>query len=64
VYAGVLPGLGREEILKQVRIGRQHGVNGFSFYFYSALANMNAWAFLGDGVFREPATVPRMPWLR
>lgn len=63
VYAGVLPGLGREEILKQVRIGRQHGVNGFSFYFYSALANMNAWAFLGDGVFREPAVPPRMDWL-
>lgn len=63
VYAGVLPGLGREEILKQVRIGRQHGVNGFSFYFYSALANMNAWSFLGDGVFREPAVPPRMDWL-
>lgn len=63
VYAGVLPGLGRDEITKQVRIGREHGVNGFSFYFYSALANMNAWAFLGDGVFREPAVPPRMPWL-
>jgi uncharacterized lipoprotein YddW (UPF0748 family) len=63
VYAGVLPGLGRDEIVRQVRIGRQHGVNGFSFYFYSALANMNAWAFLGDGVFREPAVPPRMDWL-
>ncbi|HEU4455017.1 MAG TPA: family 10 glycosylhydrolase [Longimicrobium sp.] len=63
LYAGVLPGLGRDEIVKQVRIGRQHGVNGFSFYFYSALANMNAWAFLGDGVFREPAVPPRMDWL-
>jgi uncharacterized lipoprotein YddW (UPF0748 family) len=64
VYAGILPGLGRDEIVKQVRIGRQHGVNGFSFYFYSALASMNAWAFLGDGVFREPAVPPRMDWLR
>jgi uncharacterized lipoprotein YddW (UPF0748 family) len=63
IYAGVLPGLGRDEIVKQVRIGRQHGVNGFSFYFYSALANMNAWSFLGDGVFREPAVPPRMDWL-
>lgn len=63
VYAGVLPGLGRDEISKQVRIGRERGVNGFSFYFYSALADMNAWAFLGDGVFREPAVPPRMPWL-
>lgn len=63
VYAGVLPGLGRDEIVRQVRIGRQHGVNGFSFYFYSALANMNAWSFLGDGVFRDPAVPPRMDWL-
>jgi uncharacterized lipoprotein YddW (UPF0748 family) len=63
VYAGVLPGLGRDEIAKQVRIGRQHGVNGFSFYFYSALANMNAWSFLGNGVFAQPAVPPRMEWL-
>ena len=63
VYAGVLAGLGREEIARQVRIGRQRGVNGFSFYFYSSLANMNAWSFLGEGVFREPAVVPRMDWL-
>ena len=64
VYAGVLPGLGRDEIARQVRIGRRHGVDGFSFYFYSALANMNAWSFLGDGVFREPSVPPRMEWLR
>lgn len=64
VYAGVLAGLGRDEIARQVRIGRQRGVHGFSFYFYSSLATMNAWSFLGDGVFREPAVVPRMDWLR
>jgi uncharacterized lipoprotein YddW (UPF0748 family) len=64
VYAGVLAGLGRDEMARQVRIGRQRGVNGFSFYFYSSLAELNAFGFLGDGVFREPATVPRMPWLR
>jgi uncharacterized lipoprotein YddW (UPF0748 family) len=64
VYAGVLAGLGRDEMARQVRIGRQRGVNGFSFYFYSSLAELNAFGFLGDGVFREPAVPPRMPWLR
>jgi len=64
VYAGILAGLGRDEMAKQVRIGRQRGVDGFSFYFYSSLAELNAWAFLGDGVFAERATVPRMEWMR
>lgn len=63
VYAGVLAGQGRDEIARQVRIGRERGVNGFSFYFYSALAEMSAFGFLGDGPFREPARVPRMEWL-
>ncbi|HEY0021057.1 MAG TPA: family 10 glycosylhydrolase [Longimicrobium sp.] len=63
VYAGVLAGLGRDEMARQVRIGRQRGVNGFSFYFYSSLAELNAFGFLGDGVFREPAVPPRMNWL-
>jgi len=63
VYAGVLAGLGREEMAKQVRIGRERGVDGFSFYFYSSLAELNAWAFLGDGVFAAPAAPPRMEWL-
>jgi uncharacterized lipoprotein YddW (UPF0748 family) len=63
VYAGVLAGQGREEMARQVRIGRQRGVNGFSFYFYSSLAELNAFGFLGDGVFREPAVPPRMNWL-
>lgn len=63
VYAGVLAGQGRDEMARQVRIGRQRGVNGFSFYFYSSLAELNAFGFLGDGVFREPAVPPRMNWL-
>jgi uncharacterized lipoprotein YddW (UPF0748 family) len=64
VYAGVLAGLGTDEIARQVRIGRQRGVNGFSFYFYGSLNELNAWSFLANGPFREPATVPRMDWMR
>ncbi|HEX8392809.1 MAG TPA: family 10 glycosylhydrolase, partial [Longimicrobium sp.] len=64
VYAGIVTGLPLNEIARQVRIGRERGVNGFSFYSYGALNEQNAWSFLANGVFREPATVPRMPWLR
>jgi uncharacterized lipoprotein YddW (UPF0748 family) len=64
VYAAVLSGLPFPEIEKQVRLGRQRGVNGFSFYSYGALSEKNAWSFLANGPFREPAVVPRMEWLR
>jgi uncharacterized lipoprotein YddW (UPF0748 family) len=64
VYAGILAGLPFPEIEKQIRIGREHGVNGFSIYSYGALQEVGAWRMLADGPFREPASVPRMPWLQ
>jgi uncharacterized lipoprotein YddW (UPF0748 family) len=64
VYAGVLAGLPFPEIEKQIRIGRERGVDGFSFYSYGALQEVGAWRRLGEGPFREPAAVPRMPWLQ
>ncbi|HSU15331.1 glycoside hydrolase family 10 protein [Longimicrobium sp.] len=63
VYAGILAGLGYAEVEKQIRIGRELGVNGFSFYFYSTVAESGLWRRLGEGPFREPARVPRMDWL-
>ena len=64
VYAGILAGLPFPEIEKQIRTGRERGVNGFSFYSYGALQEVGAWRMLGTGPFREPASVPRMPWLQ
>ena len=64
LYAAVLSSLPHAEIARQVRIGRGHGVNGFSFYSYSTLLRNNGFAYLGSGPFREPAAVPRMEWLR
>ena len=64
VYAAILSGLPFSEVEKQVRAGRERGVNGFSFYSYGALAEVNGWSFLANGPFREPAAVPRMDWLR
>jgi hypothetical protein len=64
VYAGILAGLPFPEIEKQIRIGRERGVNGFAFYSYGALQEVGAWRRLGEGPFRERASVPRMPWLQ
>ena len=64
VYAGILAGLGYDEVARQIRIGRELGVNGFSFYFYSTVAESGLWRRLAEGPFREPAAVPPMEWLR
>jgi uncharacterized lipoprotein YddW (UPF0748 family) len=64
VYAGILAGLPFAEIEKQIQMGRERGVNGFSFYSYGALQEVGAWRMLANGPFREPATVPAMPWLQ
>jgi hypothetical protein len=64
VYAGILAGLPFSEIEKEIRIGRERGVNGFSLYSYGALQETGAWRMLADGPFREPAAVPQMPWLQ
>ena len=64
VYAGIVAGLPLGEIGKQIRIGRERGVDGFSFYSYSVLAGRGGIRYLAEGPFREPAAVPRMSWLR
>lgn len=63
VYAGILAGLPFPEIERQIRLGREHGVNGFSIYSYGALQEVGLWRMLANGPFREPAAVPPMPWL-
>lgn len=63
VYAGILAGLPFPEIEKQIRIGRERGVNGFSLYSYGALQEVRTWEKLANGPFRDPAAVPQMPWL-
>ncbi|HET7231270.1 MAG TPA: family 10 glycosylhydrolase [Longimicrobium sp.] len=64
LYAGIQATLPRAEIERQIRIGRELGADGFSFYFYSMFAETGLYSYLADGPFREPAQVPPMDWLR
>jgi uncharacterized lipoprotein YddW (UPF0748 family) len=64
VYIAIASGMPHAEIERQIRIGRERGVQGFAFYSYDNLNGRGAIPFLGDGPFREPATVPVMPWMR
>jgi uncharacterized lipoprotein YddW (UPF0748 family) len=63
LYAGILAGLGADEVEREIRIGRQLGVNGFSISFYSMVVTTDLMRRLPEGAFREPAVVPPMPWL-
>ncbi len=62
VYAGIAAWHGAEEIRRAVEIGRGHGVDGFSIYSYSQIENEGLWSFLAEEPFKEPATVPPLPW--
>ncbi|MBD0320151.1 MAG: family 10 glycosylhydrolase, partial [Gemmatimonadetes bacterium] len=63
VYIGIASGWPHDEIARQIRIGRERGVQGFSFYSFDNLNGRGAVPFLGDGPFREKAVVPAMPWM-
>ncbi|HEX6750670.1 MAG TPA: family 10 glycosylhydrolase [Longimicrobium sp.] len=64
VYAGILAGLGADEVEREIRIGRELGVNGFSIYFYGQVVSTNLLRRLPEGPFRDVAVVPPMPWLQ
>ncbi len=64
LYAAVLSSLPHAEIARQVRIGRERGADGLSFYSYSTLLRNDGFRFLASGPFAEPAVPPRMEWLR
>jgi hypothetical protein len=49
---------------REIRIGRELGVNGFSVYFYGQVVSTDLLRRLPEGAFREPAVVPPMPWLQ
>lgn len=64
LYAGIQASWPRAEVERQIAIGRELGVDGFSFYFYSTFAESGLWRTLAEGPFREPAQVPEMDWMR
>lgn len=62
VYIGIGASRGAAEVQKQVRLGRQRGVTGFSVYSYGAAESAGLWSALRSGVFQNRAAVPAMPW--
>jgi uncharacterized lipoprotein YddW (UPF0748 family) len=62
VYIGIGASRGTAEVEKQVKLGRQRGVAGFSVYSYGSAESTGLWAVLRAGVFQNKAAVPAMPW--
>jgi hypothetical protein len=62
VYIGIGAGKGTAEVEKQIKLGRQRGVTGFSVYSYGSAENTGLWSVLRAGVFQNKAAVPAMSW--
>jgi uncharacterized lipoprotein YddW (UPF0748 family) len=63
LLAGIDASVGADEMVREIELGRQLGVNGFSLLKYSNVAEHGRWRALLDGPFRDAAAVPPMPWL-
>lgn len=68
VYIGIAANRGAAEVERQIQLGRQKGVRGFSVYSYNAAnavpagASENLFGALRRGAFAAPARVPAMEW--
>ena len=62
MYAGMLASYGVAEITRQVQLGRERGVHGFTVFSYGSAKSTGLFDSLAAGAFRLPARVPTMPW--
>jgi uncharacterized lipoprotein YddW (UPF0748 family) len=62
VYIAIGANRAFAEYEKEIILGRARGVKGFAFFSYTEMNSRDRWRILGDGLFREPASVPRMHW--
>jgi uncharacterized lipoprotein YddW (UPF0748 family) len=62
VYASVAARNGPDEMEREILLGREIGVAGFSIYSYRSVEDAGMWSRLGTGLFAEPAEVPSQPW--
>jgi uncharacterized lipoprotein YddW (UPF0748 family) len=58
LYVGLWADLGAAELARQIRLGREKGVQGFALYSYSAAEKAGLFSALAATVFRSGAEVP------
>lgn len=60
LYIGIDAKKDAAEVERQVRLGREKGVKGFSVYSYNSMESNGLWGVLGGGVFAGKAEVPEV----
>lgn len=60
LYMGLWADYGPEELVKQVRLGREKRVHGFALFSYESARNAGLFTALRETVFAEKAQVPPM----
>jgi uncharacterized lipoprotein YddW (UPF0748 family) len=62
MYAGMLATHGTDEMVREIQLGRERGVHGFTVFSYGSAKSTGLFDVLASGAFRLPARVPSMPW--
>jgi uncharacterized lipoprotein YddW (UPF0748 family) len=62
LYIGIAARNGADEALREIALGRERGVAGFSLYSYSSISSADLWSRLAKGPFKDRADIPRQPW--
>jgi hypothetical protein len=62
MYIGIDASKGAREIVKQIRLARDHGATGMAIFSFTDADNSRVWPLLEAGVFARRANVPVMPW--
>lgn len=62
MYAGMLASYGVAEMVREIQLGRERGVQGFTVFSYGSAKSTGLFDALASGAFRLPARVPTMPW--
>jgi uncharacterized lipoprotein YddW (UPF0748 family) len=62
VYIGMYAEYGTDEMVREIQLGRDRKVQGFTIFSYGSAKSTGLFAVLGNGVFRLPAKVPAMSW--
>jgi uncharacterized lipoprotein YddW (UPF0748 family) len=62
VYIGMYAEYGADEMVREIQLGRDRKVQGFTIFSYGSAKATGLFSVLANGVFRLPAKVPAMQW--
>lgn len=61
-YIGIGANRDTAMTFREIRVARERGAKGISFYSYAEMASRDRFNLLRNGLFKRAATIPPMPW--